>query len=391
MTVRVFHLITRFLRGGAETTTVNTLDALASAPETYELTLGYGAAYDHERVSTVADRGVETVRFRTIRHYNPVALLAAVGAVAVALRRRQIDVLHTHSTEAGIVGRYAAAIARTPVVIHEVHGDPVTADRPDAFNAFLTALERSAAPLSTTIVVKSERIKRVYLDRGIGRPEQYRTIYHGVDLERYRQESIETVPEKHATARLLFVGRLADGKGLFDLLEAVDRLRTDRSLEVLIVGEGDLESDLEATIRERGLEGTVSLLGYREDIPALLASSDSLVLPSYREGTPRVITEARAAGVPVVSTNIAGIPEQIRDGETGFLVTPGDVDALVERLSRLLDDDALRMSMAEQTRVNLDRFDVEQVQEQYRELYRELCREANIDVDRSPESVEGGE
>lgn len=369
--VRVLHLITRFLQGGAETTTEQTLEALADAPEPYDLRLGTGAAYDSERLAAVEKRGVETVVFRLIRHYNPVAAILAVFTVAWYLWREDVHVLHTHSTEAGIIGRWAGYLVDTPVVIHEVHGDPIAQDRNPLLNAVLVWLERTSAPATTRIVVKSERIRETYLARGIGDPDQYELVYHGVDTERFEnarangERGAETNP-----VRILFVGRLADGKGLFDLLDAVARLDADVTLE--IVGDGPLADDLAAAVRRRGLDDIVTLHGYRSDVERVMAGADVFALPSYREGTPRVVTEARAAGLPVVATDIAGLPEMVRDGETGFLVEPGAVDALRDRLARLVQSPELRRRMGERARDGLAKFERETAAEAYRELYRSV-------------------
>lgn len=370
----VLHLITRFQRGGAEKTTVNTIHALRDAPEAYDLHLGFGASYDQEHVAEIESIGVKTHRFRLLRHWNPVPQIGAVGTIAYALRRHDVDIIHTHSTEAGIVGRIAATIASTPVVVHEIHGDPVSADRNDLFNRVLIGLERITTALTTVQIVKSERIKRDYLNRGVGLPEQYETIYHGVDLKAYRSTTTDTAPPKNGP-RLLYVGRLAKGKGLSDLLSAVETIDSDREFDVLIAGDGPLSEDLEREIRARRLDGTVSRLGYRDDVPALLTSADAFVLPSYREGTPRVITESLAAGVPVVSTNIAGIPEQVRDGVNGHLFEPGDVESLSALLERLITDPDHLESLASKTELGLSKFDMNTVQEQYREFYRDLVNE----------------
>lgn len=375
MPQRVLHLITRFLHGGAETTTVNTLDALRTGSREYDLHLGFGAAYDPEHVADVEATGVTTTSFSTLRHYNPLTQVLSFVEIAFYLRRHEIDIVHTHSTEAGIVGRYAAALAGVPVVIHEIHGYPITSDRSDLFNQFLLTLERSAAPLATTLIVKSERIRTTYLDHGVGHPDQYVTIYHGIDFENYREATPATDPPRQADCRLLFVGRIAEGKGLFDLLGALERLSTDHSVELLVAGDGPLAERLDRDARSRGLEHVVSLLGYREDVPALLASSDIFVLPSYREGTPRGITEALAAGVPVVSTDIAGIPEQVTEGTNGYLVEPGDVAALTDRLERLVADDDHRARFASRTSIGLEKFDLETVQCQYRVMYGDLVDE----------------
>lgn len=374
----VLHLITRFLDGGAERTTQNTIEALQDAPEEYDLRLGTGAEHDPERLAELESLGTDTVVFRSIRHYNPITAAVAVGAVARYLQRESVDILHTHSTEAGIIGRLAGALAGTPVVIHEIHGDPIAADRNELLNTFLLAAERSTAPLTTRLVVKSERIRDTFLERGIGRPEQYELIYHGVDLDSIgtaagRTGSRVSLDSDHipgqAPVRAIFVGRLAEGKGLFDLLDAVEPL-ADVSLD--IVGDGPLAEDLAAAVSKRGLDDRVTLHGYRDDVPELMAEAEFLILPSYREGTPRVITEARAAKLPVIATDIAGIPEMVADGENGYLVQPGDVATLRDRIRTLADDPALRNRMGEAAHSGLEKFSRETAAEAYRSLYREL-------------------
>lgn len=365
---RVLHLITRYLDGGAETTTRNTLNALAAADREYDLYLGTGAEHDGERLAEVEAAGIATVVFRTMRHYNPVAAVFAVVAVAWFLAREEVDVLHTHSTEAGIVGRLAGFLARTPTVVHEIHNDPIAPENGALINLMVRVLEHVTAPLADVLIVKSPSIRRKYLDRGIGTPDQYELIYHGVPTEAFaRVEPGRTDGDGPVT--LLFVGRLVDGKGLFDLLDAFERLE---GAELDIVGDGPLYDDLADAVDHRDLDG-VSLLGYRDDVPAVMARSDVLVLPSYREGTPRVITEAMASGLPVVSTDIAGIPDQVADDETGYLIEPGDVDALVEALRALIDDPERRRTFGERARDRVERFDVDTAKENYRELYRRIA------------------
>jgi glycosyltransferase involved in cell wall biosynthesis len=371
VTPSVVHLITRFLRGGAETTTENTVRALRDAPEPYELHLGFGASYDPEHVAEIEKLGVETHEFGLLKHREPLPQLGAVGEIALFLYRNEIDILHTHSTEAGVVGRFAAKLAGTPILIHEIHGDPVSPDRHELFNRLLIGLERLATAVTTVQVVKSERIRQSYLNRGVGSPEHYELIHHGVDIDRYQSATDDGAPPKRGT-RLLYVGRLADGKGLFDLLSAVQRIDSDRQFDLLVVGDGPLYGELQGEIDQRELDEYVSLLGFRDDIPTLLASADVFVLPSYREGTPRVITEALAAGVPVVSTEIAGIPEQVRDGTNGHLVDPGDVQSLTAVLDRLLGKSDQRERLAANTDATLSKFAIDTVQRQYREFYRTL-------------------
>lgn len=363
---RVFHLITRLLRGGAEAKTIATVRGL----DGYEFTVGHGASYDPSPVEQLESMGVSTMRFPLLRHYNPVTTLPAVATISRHLRRAEYDLVHTHSTEAGIVGRLAAHYAGVPAIVHTVHGVPFSEDRNRVLNRFVLTCERYVAPMTDRIVTNADAIAADYLGRAIGEPDQYETVYSGIDVERFASaEPAMDLPGEGV--RITFVGRLVEGKGLWDLLAAVEDL--DRSdLAVTIVGDGPLREDLVTLIRGRGLADVVHILGYREDVDRILAASDVFVLPSYREGTPRVITEAMASALPVVATDIAGIPEQVTHGENGFLVRPGDVAALTESLQQLLDDSERRSRFAEVSRMRAKRFSAEQMLDDLDIIYREL-------------------
>jgi glycosyltransferase involved in cell wall biosynthesis len=367
---RVLHLITRFIRGGAETTVENQIRGLLDAPREYDVRLGFGHEHHPERVTSIQSEGVKTICFDQIRHYSVLHAVPAVVQVARYLHKQQIQVIHTHSTEAGIIGRGAALLARTPIVLHEIHGDPITEDRHTVLNAFILIMERLSAPVATRIIVKSKRIRQLFISRGIGTQNKYDLIYHGVDLERFENKTPTPLPESEEELKLLFVGRLQNGKGLFDLIEAFDELGR-HDVDLLIAGDGPINAEVKK-IGKRGLEQSIHLLGYREDVPELLAASDVLVLPSYREGTPRVISEALASGTPVVSTRIAGIPEQVSHGECGLLIDPGDLGALIDALDRLLNSEELRQKMSQACRSQAERFSMEREQREIARLYERL-------------------
>ena len=365
-TPRVFHLITRLLKGGAEGKTIGTVLGL----DDYEFTVGYGAEYDAEQVQRLHDHGVETQRFRTMRHYNPVTTIPAVLSVAQYIRREEFDIVHTHSTEAGIIGRFAARLAGTPAVVHTVHGVPFADDRNAALERFILGCERRAAPMTDRLVVNADAIAEDYLSRGIGKPEQYTTVYSGIDIDAF--QGVDPAADVDGEdPRVLMVGRLAKGKGFDVLLDALDRLdRTD--LSVYIVGDGPRRDWIESEVQSRGLDEVVELLGYRSDVPAIMAACDVFVLPSYREGTPRVITEAMASGLPVIATEIAGIPEQVADGESGYLIQPGDDAALADRLAALLAYPEQRRTFGVAGRDRVERFSIERMNDDLDDVYQSL-------------------
>lgn len=369
---RVFHLITRLLKGGAERVVTDAVVGL----DKYNFTVGYGAFYDQEQVDLLNGKNIRTKRFKLIRHYNLLTALPAVVSVARYLRRNDFDIVHTHSTEAGIIGRLAAASVGIPHVVHTVHGVPFANDRNSALNKFVLACEHTAAKRTDRIMVNADIIAEDYLDRGIGLQEQYTTIYIGVEIERFRRATPATdLPGERP--RITMIGRLADGKGFNVMLDAVESIRYD-DFSVCLVGDGPLYEFLESEIESRGLSDTVFLTGYREDIPCILAASDIFVLPSFREGTPRVIIEAMASGLPVVATDIAGIPEQVNDEKSGYLIPPGNPSLLAERLDELLSDPEIRKNMGEKGYERAEQFSVESMLEEFNSLYQELLQGSDV-------------
>lgn len=362
---RVFHLITRLLKGGAEAKTIETVLGL----DAYEFTVGFGAEYDVDQVHRLEQAGIATKRFRGIRHYNPVTAVLAVGVVVRYLRKGDFDLVHTHSTEAGIIGRFAASLVDLPVV-HTVHGVPFASDRNDFLERFVLYCERAAARRTDRLVTNADAIAEDYLSRGIGDSDQYTTVYSGIDLDAFRD--VPAAPDITGDGvRVVMVGRLADGKGFEDLLAAVDQLAQEQ-ISVYLVGDGPLQDDLHHQIRQRGLSDTVQMLGYRDDIPAILAACDVFVLPSYREGTPRVITEAMASGLPVIATEIAGIPEQVEDGTNGILIQPGEIGDLGTALDRLVESGWLREEFGAASQERVGRFSVETMLKDIDAVYRDV-------------------
>lgn len=363
---RIFQFITRLLKGGAEDHLIETVLGL----DEYDFTVGHGIAYDREQVNRLKRNGVDTEEFPLVRHYNPVTAIPAVVSLTRYLRQHDFDIVHTNSTEAGIIGRFAAAAAGVPHIVHTVHGIPFADDRNDILSHFVLACERAAARQTDRIITNADIMAEAYINRGIGKPQQYTTIYSGINLDRFREaDPADDLPG--ARPRVVMIGRLADGKGFDVLLDAIGAIDVDE-FSVCIVGDGPMYDSIRNSIARRGLSDRVFLTGYRDDIPQILAASDVLVLPSFREGTPRVITEAMASGLPVVATDIAGIPEQVIDGESGYLIPPGDEHALADRLRELLLNRKHRVKMGRRGSERAQLFSVEAMRADTAALYSAL-------------------
>lgn len=363
---RIFHLITRLIDGGA----VNALLPIATEIDGFDVTVGYGSEVDQHNVDALHEAGVQTKQFPLIRHYNPVTAIGAVFTVARFIDREDFDIVHTHSTEAGIIGRAAAHLAGVPHVVHTIHGVPFAEDRNGLLNRFVERCERVAARWTDVQVSIADVIAEEYLSRGIGREEQYQTIRYGIDLDNFRDaEPATDLPGTEP--RVLMVSRLAEGKGFDVLLDAMESLEKE-NVSILIGGDGPLRSGLENEIYDRNLDDTIHLLGYRTDIPNVMAGSDILVLPSFREGTPLVIIEAMAAGLPVIATNIAGIPELIDDTKTGYLIEPGNSDVLASRMNELIQNSNQREQFGHTGQNRSDHFETKRMVSDYRKMYTDL-------------------
>ncbi|HED03563.1 MAG TPA: glycosyltransferase family 1 protein [Candidatus Fraserbacteria bacterium] len=366
---KVLHLITRLLRGGAE---AKTLAELAALRDKYDFTLGYGAEFSPEQLAKVSGLGVPTYRFSLMRHFQPLSLALAGLQLYRYLRSERFDIVHTHETEAGIVGRHAAHRAGVPLIVHTIHGIPFTEQRNPMLRRFLLLLERRVAPWTTRLIANADAITRDFLRAGVGVPAQYVTIHSGVDLEHYSSAKPLDLGLPTGAFKLLTAARLTPGKGFSELLQAAAQLASEsRPIVWLIAGEGPLRPWLERKIRERNLNW-VRLLGYQSDLAPLMASVDCFVLPSYREGTPRTISEAMAAGLPVIATRIDGIPEQVEEGVNGLLIEPRQTEPLAEAIRRLACDGPLCRRMGRAGRERAKAFSLSVMIAQLDRLYQEL-------------------
>ena len=285
----------------------------------------------------------------------------------------RVQMVHVHSASDASFWRksvfmYLSQLAGKPVIFH-LHGaefDKFFSERCNDFSRKIVVhiLENSAC-----ITVLSSQWQR-WLSEVIINPNIVR-VFNPVTQTTIRTES----QIRRKPLSLLFLGRLGQRKGIFDLLEAVARLSPDfPQLELLCGGDGDADA-VNRRAEELGIQDRVRLLGWvrGQEKQALLASAGVFVLPSYHEGLPMSILEAMAAGLPVVSTRVGGIPDAITSGKEGFLIEPGDVDALEDSLRRLLGNPELARSMGEAglNKVAAE-FDADKVIPQIEALYRKL-------------------
>jgi glycosyltransferase involved in cell wall biosynthesis len=360
--LRVLHVITRLIVGGAQENTL--LTALGQHQRGMEVTLLAGPDPGPEGdLHDDARKGGVTLHIlpRLVRPIRPLNDGIALVQLYRFMRRGAFDVVHTHSSKAGILGRIAARLAGVDTVVHTLHGLAFHPYQAAWKNALYIRLKRMAAPLSDVIIAVSQKTLDGALAAGIGKPEQYVKIFSGMDLAPFLDVSrCLTVAE--ARRRLSIpadapvvgkIARLSPLKGHSDFLEAAARIAAaEPECRFLIVGGGILRPELEDQARRLSIADRTIFTGLvpPAEVASHMQAMDVVVHTSLREGIARVIPQAGAVGKPVVGYDLDGAPEVVREGLSGFLVPAGDVDGVARRTLELLRNPTLRDEMGSQGR-----------------------------------------
>lgn len=359
--MHIVHIITRLIVGGAQENTLLSCEGQHRAGHRVTLLTGpalgpEGSLMDRARNAGYAVEVIESMR----RAILPAKDLESYRVLLRRLRGLRADVVHTHSSKAGILGRWAAYHASVPLVVHTIHGLAFTASTNAVVNTSYRLAERVTAPITDRIVCVADAMREQSLRAGIGKPAQYVTVYSGMDVEPFLHPP---VPREQTRAALgiapdeVVVGmiaRLFYLKGHEDLLALAPTLcREFPKLKFMWVGDGLLRRQFERRIDAAGLRRRFVLTGLVPPtrVPELTSAMDILVHPSRREGLARALPQGQLAGCPVVTYDIDGNREGLIDGQTGFLVRPFDVGKLSEHLRVLLSDADRRKAMGDAGRV----------------------------------------
>ncbi len=375
--IKVLHLITRLIVGGAQDNTLLTVEKRRRDRYCVHVA-GNPSGEWAERARQVADG------FHPLANlFNPISPRrdsAALYDIVQLLRRERFDVVHTHSSKAGVLGRLAARIAGVPAIVHTMHGPTGLHDlMPPWKRRVFEFAERVAGRCTDHMIAVSETTRRQIVALGLVDAERTRTIYSGIDVERldgvWDPQRVRAELSLAPGAKVVvFVGRLDAAKAPHILVSAFAEVARSHPEAVLVlVGAGDLEPRLRAQIAELRIDAKVRLLGTRHDVPAILRVADVFALSSLWEGVGRALTEAMLVGVPVVAPEIFGIPEVVHHGETGLLYPRGRADALARAILDLLDRPAEARRLADNgRRLTRRMFDGETMVRAIEALYEEL-------------------
>lgn len=339
----------------------------------YDVTVasGPGEPGDVTLWGEAADRGIRTVELTALRRpVRPIRDVRAFVQILRLIRRERYDIVHTHVSKAGVLGRLAARMAGVPVIVHTHHGRIVELLDSGIMAGLLLRCERLAARVSSQLVAVSADTEQYLRDLRIGVEATRRIVYNGVDEERFRNEG---TPRGDGPL-IGVVASVIKDKGADVVLSALPLIRERvPAARLRFVGGGPMLGVLAERVDALGLGDTVELVGHADDVRPHLADFDLVVLASRREGLPLVLLEAMAMGRPVVATTVGGTPEVVLDGETGLLVPPGDWRALADAIVRVLSDTERARRMGEAGRqVVEERFRLSQMVGRIDSMYSEL-------------------
>lgn len=383
----VVHIITRLEPGGSSR---NTVDSCAAQAKAYDVVLLAGPHPSSAGLLKLLPPEVNYIEVPDLqREPSPLRDLRALLALRRDLLRLDPDIIHTHTSKAGALGRLAAALAwpwrRRAEVVHTPHGHLLYGYYGPLKTFLFRAAETLLAPLADRLVALTEGERRDCVDASIGRAGQWSVVHSGVDFTPPAAPAKRRDLDIHdGEVAVACVARLEPVKGLESLVRAAGLLKRERpalKLKYLVIGGGELLERLRGLADEEGVGGDFRFTGFRADAPALLAACDIYAQPSLNEGMGRAPLEAQALGLPAVVSSACGLPETVRPGETGLVFPAGDHAALAGALGRLAGDAALRASMGAAARAwalskdvrGLPRFGPESMNAALLELYAGLA------------------
>lgn len=354
--MKVCHFITRMIVGGAQENTFLSARGLVEAGHECLLLSGPSEGREGSLLQRMKNPGfavMESPLF--VREVSPLTDLRAIYWLADFLKKERFDVIHTHSSKAGIVGRIAGRMAGVPLVVHTIHG--LAFGPYDSFlkNQLYIRAERFAAKRCDRIYSVAQAMIDQCLAAKIGRPEQFKVVYSGMELERFLEAKPDAALRSElgipADSRVVgAVARLFPRKGYEDFFPVAAQVaQACPDVRFLIMGDGPGRTAYEKMTEELGIRDRVIFAGLvsPDRIAEYIALTDVVAHFSLKEGLPRVAVQALAEAKPVVAYPLDGTPEVVLDGKSGFLVPPGNHEAAAQALIRILEQPDERRSLGE--------------------------------------------
>lgn len=338
--VKILHIITRLDRGGSAENTLQTV--LRANRERYDVHIAMGPQSElgSSREKEIIDAGVKLIKINSlVRDMSPFKDLLALFKLYRIIRKGGYDVVHTHTSKAGFIGRLAAWLARTKIIVHTPHGHVFSGYFNKMKSRIFLAMERFATPFSSGTIALTPKEAEDYVNLRVEKQERLTVIPSGINfdlLETYRDTSSNIRKEfgwpEEATI-IGSVGRLSSIKGYDVLVEAIPKvLEKYPETFFVLVGEGPQQEEIKQLVAKLGLSDKIFFTGLKEDAPRLMQAFDIFVLPSRNEGMGRVLVEAIYFGLPIVASNVGGIPDLVKHHYNGRLCESENPESFAKEL-----------------------------------------------------------
>lgn len=325
----------------------------------------------------------EGIRFVSVpslgRELHPLKDLATFWSLFQLIRAERPDVVHTHKSKAGTVGRAAAWLCGVPVIVHTFHGHVLHGYFSEAKSKVFRLIERAMAALSHRIIAVSPKVKDDLIGHGVASAEKIDVVYLGLDLKSFERSTRNAgglraeLGLSAETPLIGIVARLVSIKNIPMFLAAAKRVLAARpDARFVVAGDGELKKALAAHAANLGIADAVSFLGFRTDLERIYPDLDVLCLTSDNEGSPVSLIEGLASGCAAVSTDVGGVTDVLEGGRCGVLVPAGNAEALASAVLELLKDPAKRAALGEAGRRSAKRFSIERLVSDLDNLYKSL-------------------
>jgi glycosyltransferase involved in cell wall biosynthesis len=384
--IKVAHIIARMITGGADENTLFTIEGLNK--KKYEIDLITGEEFDKGILNKIKNHPFDIIQIKGLKWklnflHDPIVLLKLIKL----LKKKRYDIVHTHTTKAGILGRIAANISGVPVIVHGLHGSTFQAFNSGLLNWLLFLFERLTGGFTDAYISVSKVLSETYIEKGVGKKDNHYTVYSGMELSKFYhardkinyKKKYEELGINAGDFLIGNVARLETRKGHRFLLDTFKNVVEEPKygyVKLLIIGEGNKRKYLENYVKELNLGDKVIFTGYREDVEELMALMDIFVLTSLREGLPRVLVQAAAVGMPSVAFNVDGVSEIIKDNYNGFLVKVKDVEQLKNRIMKYINNRGLVLLHGQKARKFIEnKWSVKGMVDRIDKIYQKLITE----------------
>ena len=378
--IKVLHPITRLIIGGAQENTMLTANHLNKNKWHVDIISGTQTGSEGSIIDEIKQRNINLFLEPTlVREINPLKDFLSLFRLIRLIKKQKYDIVHTHSSKAGIIGRWAAWVAGVPIIVHTVHGWGHHDQQSPIIRKFYILLEKLTLKITDKLIVVSHKNIDKGLKDGIGTYKDYSVIRSGIELDSFGNPKIDKItmrkklgiPEDSIVIGTVI--RLSPQKAPLDFIKAAGILASKvNNIYFVIVGDGPLRDNVIKAAKDNDIYDRLIMTGLRRDIPEVMNCFDIFVLSSLWEGLPRVIPQAMATGLPVVATAIDGSAEIVKDSQNGLLVQAGKPESIADAVSKIFENPELKAVLKQEALKTVDEYSAEKMVDNIDSLYEKL-------------------